>query len=145
MALKFYVGVIERAESGSYGVSFPDFPGCVGAGDNPLDTIEDGKLALAQHIAAMQDHGISIPEPTPIAQLDREEWDSPSTASINSFPVEVPDATEPSLPARRINVTMPDRLVTRIDAAAQEFGFDRSGLLAVAARQWLAQNVKQAG
>lgn len=49
------------------------------------------------------------------------------------------------LPDQPLLVTVPHprkdkRLSDRVDAAAAEFGFDRSGLLAVAARQWLATN-----
>ena len=44
-----YVSFIHRDEAG-YGVSFPDFPGCVSVGDTVDDAIRHGSEALAFHV-----------------------------------------------------------------------------------------------
>lgn len=143
MAKKFYVGVVERGLNGSYGVYFPDLPGCVSAGMSLEETIDGGREALALHLEAMADHGIAIPEPTKPEAFDADEFEGSDVHSLINYLVETDERPERE-PAQRLNITMQKRLVERVDAAAAEFGFDRSGLLSVAARQWLAQNVKGA-
>lgn len=62
-----YIAVIHKDPKSDFGVSFPDFPGCISAGR----TLEEAKLmageALAGHIAEMRAAGEPIPMP---ASLD---------------------------------------------------------------------------
>lgn len=144
MAKKFYVGVVERGLNGTFGVFFPDLPGCVSAGDSLEETITLAGEALALHVEAMQEHGIELPEPRGAAAFEADEMEGSDVHSLVNFPVDVEAETKRTPPVR-LNISFPARLAERIDAAAAEFGFDRSGLLAVAARQWLIQNVRRAG
>jgi predicted RNase H-like HicB family nuclease len=57
--------VVER-DASHYGVTFPDFPGCVSVGDRIDQAIEGGHEALAAHIELMLEDGDPIPEPSPI-------------------------------------------------------------------------------
>ena len=61
-----YIAVIHKDPKSDFGVSFPDFPGCITAGR----TLEEAKVmaaALEGHIAEMR--GAGEPLPTP-ASLD---------------------------------------------------------------------------
>ena len=46
MARVYYMGVVERGLNGSFGVYFPDLPGCVSAGDSLEETVAGGQEAL---------------------------------------------------------------------------------------------------
>ncbi len=56
-----YVALIHKDAGTSYGVSFPDFPGCISAGDTMGEAIVNAAEALAGHIALMRADGDRIP------------------------------------------------------------------------------------
>ena len=60
-----YVSFIHRSKAG-YGVSFPDFPGCVSVGDTVDDAIHLGSEVLAFHVEGLAEDGEAIPEPRTI-------------------------------------------------------------------------------
>ena len=60
-----YVSFIHRDAAG-YGVSFPDFPGCVSVGDTVDDAVRHGSEALAFHVDGLLDDGEAIPSPRSI-------------------------------------------------------------------------------
>lgn len=72
-----YVSFIHRDEAG-YGVSFPDFPGCVSVGDTFDDAVRHGSEALAFHVDGLVDDGEAIPSPRSIdavkADPEHADW-----------------------------------------------------------------------
>ena len=72
-----YVSFIHHDEAG-YGVSFPDFPGCVSAGDTVDDAVRHGSEALAFHVEGLVDDGEAVPAPRSIDAIKSEpeldEW-----------------------------------------------------------------------
>ena len=58
-----------HGEKGNYGVTFPDFPGCVTVGKTFEEVLRMAKEALAFHIEGMQKADEPIPEPTSIGKL----------------------------------------------------------------------------
>ena len=60
-----YVSFIHRDDAG-YGVSFPDFPGCVSVGDTADDAVRHASDALAFHVEGLVDDGAPIPPPRSI-------------------------------------------------------------------------------
>ena len=54
------VAVIHE-ENGVFGVSFPDFPGCVTGADTFEDAVRKAREALAFHVAGMASDGDPIP------------------------------------------------------------------------------------
>ena len=59
------------------GVVFPDLPGCVSHGENENDALRMGREALSLHLWGMEQDGDGIPEPTPIQDLNYEEYEAP--------------------------------------------------------------------
>ena len=55
-----YVAFIHRDDAG-FGVSFPDFPGCVSIGDTVDDAVRRGGEALAFHVAGIYSDGRDDP------------------------------------------------------------------------------------
>lgn len=121
-----YVAVIHKERRSSYGVSFPDFPGCVSAGRTPEEAAEGAREALELHIKGLLEDGEQLPDPTPadavVAEVSKGEH-----AYLLFVEADLPSRTV------RINVTMDEGLLREIDRATR----NRSAFLAQAAREKL--------
>jgi predicted RNase H-like HicB family nuclease len=114
------------------GVVFPDLPGCTSQGDDPRHAAEMALEALALHAEAMVADGEALPEPSAPGTLP--DWLDPAESEVVAHllvPVELPGRSV------RVNITMDEGLLQRVDRAAASHGFTRSGLLAEAVRDWL--------
>lgn len=123
-----YIALLRKDPDSDYGVDFPDFPGCVTAGETVDEARAMAAEALAFHVAGMAEDGFSMPKPSTYAAVVAD----PDNADALLFPVEVPAKTARAL---RLNVTLPEDLVAAIDATTQ----NRSRFLADAAREKLAR------
>jgi predicted RNase H-like HicB family nuclease len=66
-----YVAIIHKDPDSDFGVSFPDFPGCITAG-RTLDEAKDMALeALSGHIEVMREAGESVPAPSSLDKVMR--------------------------------------------------------------------------
>jgi predicted RNase H-like HicB family nuclease len=129
-----YVALLHRDRRGGYGVSFPDFPGCISAGEDWITAVDAAAQALRLHTEGLIADGAAIPVPRSPEALRRDR----------AFAEDFEDAVVtlvPLLPARgrqeRINITMDDNLLHEIDAAAEAAGLSRSAFLAEGARRML--------
>ena len=72
-----YVAFIHRDDAG-YGISFPDFPGCISVGATKEDAMRRGAEALAFHVEGMVEDGLPIPHPRSPRDIDADpdlaEW-----------------------------------------------------------------------
>jgi len=128
-----YVALI-HGEPGSYGISFPDVPGCISAGASLEETLANGAEALAFHFEGMAEDGDAPPTPR---SLDAIRSDPEFAFEISEPHIVALVPYEPPSRSVRINVTMDERLVEAIDRAARRDGGSRSGFLANAAREKL--------
>jgi predicted RNase H-like HicB family nuclease len=64
-----YVALIHKDRGTSYGVSFPEVPGCISAGDTIEEAIENGAVALAGHFALMRADGDPLPAPRSVRTI----------------------------------------------------------------------------
>lgn len=130
--MALYVALIHKDASSDFGVSFPDFPGCVTAGT----TIEDARVmaeeALAFHIEGMMEDGMSIPAPSSLDEIMEIRENKDAVAFI----VDAKIAER----AIRINVSIPEKELKAIDAYAQTHGLSRSSLLLKAAKLAIAED-----
>ena len=67
-----YIALVHKDEGTSYGVSFPDIPGCISAGDTFEDAVANAAEALAGHLALMRADGDPIPAPRSFEELKRD-------------------------------------------------------------------------
>jgi len=117
-----YIALLHKDADSDYGVSFPDFPGCVTAGKTLDEARRLAAEALAFHIEGMIEDGQAIPAPCPLDAAMRDRANRDAVAFI----VTVPDIGERVV---RVNVTLPESLLKRIDERTN----NRSGFLAKAA------------
>ena len=68
-AMRGYVALVHKDEGTSYGVSFPDVPGCISAGDTMEEALANAAEALAGHLALLRKDGDPIPEPREIDSI----------------------------------------------------------------------------
>jgi predicted RNase H-like HicB family nuclease len=134
MATRYYPALVEHGPS-NYGITFPDFPGCVSVGDSIEQAIERGHDALAAHIELMLEDGDLIPEPSAI-DAPLPDWVEGEVALRTLVRVELPGR------AVRLSITMDEALAGAIDRAAAAQGFTRSGFLAEAARRMLRERAE---
>jgi predicted RNase H-like HicB family nuclease len=67
-----YIALLHKDDGTSYGVSFPDVPGCISAGDTFEEAVADAAEALAGHFGAMRADGEPIPTPRSFEELKRD-------------------------------------------------------------------------
>ncbi len=67
-----YIALVHKDEGTSYGVSFPDVPGCIAAGDTFEEAVANTAEALAAHFKLMKADGDAIPAPRSFEQLKRD-------------------------------------------------------------------------
>ena len=121
-----YPIVIEFGTSTSaYGVVVPDLPGCFSAGDSLDEAMTGAEEAAAAWIDAALDAGEAVPKPSPLEALrDRPEYAGWSVGVITLDPALFDDTIE------RVNITLPRRVLKRLDALARAAGESRSGYIA---------------
>ncbi len=124
--VRYYPAIIEQAKDG-FGVLFPDLPGCTSAGTSLQEAARNAEEALQAHIDVTAEHGEALPEPTDLDAIVVE----PDVVEVGRILVRA------DLPGRavRVNITLPEELLTAIDRYAARTGHTRSGLLAQAVRE----------
>ena len=117
-------------ENGVYGISFPDFPGVISGGSTPDEAIARGQAALAFHVEAMIRDGEPLPNLRALAELNRdpEYKEAAQDAVVALLPFAVPGKTV------RVNISIDEALLGRIDRAAAAHNQSRSAFLADAVR-----------
>ena len=58
-----YIAFIHKDADTCYGVSFPDFPGCISAGDTLDAVMTNASEALGGHVRMMEADGDAVPPP----------------------------------------------------------------------------------
>ena len=126
-----YIALIHKDLNSAFGVSFPDFPGCISAGD----TLDEARLlaaeALALHLEGMAQDGEALPEPSSIEVVMAERENRDAVAILV-------DAPQQAAKSVRVNITLSADVLDEIDRYADSRGLTRSGFLARAARKELA-------
>jgi predicted RNase H-like HicB family nuclease len=71
-AMASYVALVHKDDGTSYGVSFPDVPGCISAGDTFEEALTNAAEALAGHLFLMKQDGYPTPVPRKFEELRRD-------------------------------------------------------------------------
>lgn len=113
-----------------FGISFPDFPGCISTGRDEDEVLRKGAQALALHAAGMAEDGDPLPLIRDLAQLraDPDFVEGAQGAIVALVPFEAPGKSV------RLNISMEESLLDAVDRAASAAGQSRSAFLAEAAR-----------
>src|SRR5260370_19942197 len=116
-----YIAYLHKDRDSDYGVSFPDFPGCITAGKTLDEASRLAPEALALHIAGMIEDGDAVPEPSKLDDVAADAAKHGAVAFMVS--VDAPDATV------RVNITARESQIEKIDALAEAAGLTRSAYM----------------
>lgn len=131
-----YIAYLHKDRGSDFGVSFPDFPGCVTAGKTLEEARRMAAKALALHIQGMVQDGEDIPAP---AMLDAVT-DDPAMHGAVAFLVSVEPPGDKTV---RVNIAARESQVEKIDARAKRFGLSRSAYLIQAGLGQLAKSQRR--
>src|ERR1700682_5515254 len=115
-----YIAYLHKDSKSDFGVSFPDFPGCVTAGQTLDDARRMGEEALALHIGGMAEDGEAIPEPSTIDDVATDPAMKGAVAFLVSVDLEK---------TVRVNITAQESQINAIDRRAGEAGMTRSAYM----------------
>ncbi|HNQ58071.1 MAG: hypothetical protein DPW12_00900 [Rhodocyclaceae bacterium] len=123
--MKYPIAIEPGDDKHAYGVVVPDLPGCFSAGDTLDEAMDNAREAIELWLETVIDDGGAVPERRPLAEHQKKKafkgW---------VWAVVAVDLAQLSDKAERVNITLPARVLRRIDAAAKEAGESRSGYLA---------------
>jgi len=124
--MKYLIAIEMGGPKKSWGVVVPDLPGCFSAADSGIDeAIENAKEAIELWIEVALDQEMEIPRPSMITDLQKKkEYRGWIWAVAEVDPALLSDEIE------RINITLPKRVLSRLDAKAKKAGESRSGFIA---------------
>lgn len=128
--MKFPIAIEPATENTAWGVVVPDLPGCFSAGDSAEDAFANAVEAIEAHCEFLAEDGLEIPVPRPLAEHQAD----PEFAGNWVWGMVDVDVSRYEGKAEKINITLPRRLLTKIDDYAKAHGETRSGFLAEAAR-----------
>jgi predicted RNase H-like HicB family nuclease len=120
-----YIAYLHKDRKSDFGVSFPDFPGCVTAGKTLDEAHRMAAEALSLHIEGMMEDGEAIPEASTLDSLAND----PAIKGAVAFLVNVDVAEK----AERFNITARRSQMQEIDRRAKEEGMTRSAYIVASA------------
>ena len=124
--MRYPIAIEPGDETQAFGLVVPDLPGCFSAGDTLDEALSNAEEAVVAWIDTMLDREEAIPQPSAIdsLRLTHPEFAGWVWAVVSVDPARLDDKIE------RVNITLPRRVLARLDAAARAAGETRSGYIA---------------
>jgi predicted RNase H-like HicB family nuclease len=130
-----YPVVIHKDIDSDFGVTVPDLPGCFSAGETVDEALIEVVEAIEGHIEGLLLDGEPIPPPKSIEY----HRNNPDFAD-GIWAVVAVDLSKLSGKSRRVNITVPERILSMMDKYAAEHGETRSGLITQATIEFIASH-----
>lgn len=131
---------LPEQDSSTWGVTFPDLPGCVSSGSDSVEALEQAREALAGHVAVLRADGDEVPRPRSLRELLEDPdflseikdmiVDDHVRGGATPVPVRLDEVAPPK---ERVNVMLDRAVLRRIDEAARANGVSRSAFIEQAA------------
>ena len=129
-----YPVVLHKDKNSDYGVTVPDLPGCFSAGRTLDEALAMAKEAIELHLEGLILEGQPITRPGSIGQHQQN-----AKYRGGVFAIVTVDPTRLRIRAKRINITIPERVLDTIDRYAAAHGQTRSGFLVEAAADYMGR------
>lgn len=123
--MRYPIAIEPATEDTAFGVVVPDLPGCFSAGDTLDEALAGAEEAAAGWIDAALDGGTAIPRATSLDTLRLDPAFQGWTFGVITL-----DAALFEDVVERVNVTLPRRVLKRLDAMARAAGESRSSFIA---------------
>ena len=134
-----YPVVVHKDPDSDYGVTVPDLPGCFSAGETLDEALQEVVEAIETHLEGLLMDGEPIPTPQSVEHHQHNPDYAGGVWAIVSI-----DLAKLSGKTKRVNVTLPERVLSLVDKYASENGETRSGLIAQAALEYIASRERLA-
>jgi predicted RNase H-like HicB family nuclease len=123
--MRYPIAIEPKTDRFEYGVVIPDFPGCFSAGETLEEAIAGAEEAGLAWIDAALDAGEAVPPPSSLEAIRaKPEYAGWILSLVTIDPSALDDTVE------RVNVTLPRRVLRRLDDNARAAGETRSGYIA---------------
>ena len=132
-----YIAIIHKNRKSVFGLSFPDFPGCITVGSTLDEAKAMAQEALEGHIQVAREYGDAVPDPMNLEDAMAHPF---ADGALVFFVVSVPDSAPKAI---RLNISMPSDLVSEVDHFAKSQRLTRSAFLAKAARQAMRKSAQR--
>ncbi len=129
-----YIALVSPIETGGYRATFPDLPGCAAEGADIAELLVDARHRLLACLETIEGQGEAWPPASRLESLS-------AGPGVMAIPIDVA-VDDPPI---RVNVSLGERLVQRLDAAATARGMTRSGFIAQAVRTSLGETARGSG
>ena len=130
MPMILFVAEVSGNDAAGYHAEFPDFENCSAEAATLPDLIGELRRSIAFQMDSLEKVGEAWPQATPLSKM---------VAKPGSFLIPVDVAVDD--PPIRVNVSLGERLVQRLDAAAEARGMTRSGFIAHSVRASLGDTM----
>ena len=134
MSTILFVALVAPGESSGYRATFPDLADCTAEGADLTELLVKARQALLARLEAIEGAGEAWPKATSIEKVE---------APPGAMPIPIDVAVDD--PPIRVNVSLGERLVQRLDAAAEARGMTRSGFIAQSVRASLGETARGPG
>ena len=135
-----YPVVLHKDKGSDFGVTVPDLPGCFSAGRTVEAALAMAHEAIELHLEGLIAEGLTMPRPSTIERHRR----NPAYRG-GAWALVAVDETRLRTNSKRINITMPERILAAVDRYAAAHGETRSGLLALAATEYIGRAGEKTG
>lgn len=123
--MRYPISIEIGSDNTAYGVVVPDLPGCFSAGDTLDEAVINAEEAIIAWIETALDAGQEIPRPSTLETIralpDYHDW---AFGLVTVDPAVLDNTIE------RVNISIPRRVLFRLDQRAKAEGETRSGLIA---------------
>ena len=111
--MRYPILIEEGSCTTAFGVVVPDLPGCFSAGDTLDEALDGAKEAAAAWIDTALDAGGPIPAPSTLEEARRQPgYEGWTVGVVDLDPALFDDSIE------RVNITLPKRVLRRLDDLA---------------------------
>lgn len=128
--MKFTIAIEAGTKRKAFGVVVPDLPGCFSAGDTIEEAFDNAREAIDAHCEILAEDKGDLPKTRRLTEWQADPQFKGWTWGIVDVPIEKYFG-----PAEKINITVPARVLKRIDEYARKHGETRSGFLVRAAEK----------
>ena len=133
-----YPVVIHKDRGSDYGVTVPDLPGCFSAGRTMDEALAMAREAIELHLEGLIEEGQAVPRPGTIEDYkDDPQYKGGVWAVVSISPADL------RAKAKRINISIPERVLDAVDRFAKAENETRSGLLVKAATAYIRRSPKR--
>jgi predicted RNase H-like HicB family nuclease len=134
--MKFLIAIEPGTKHSAHGVAVPDLPGCFSAGDSIEEAFDNAAQAIELHCELLAEGGGDLPSLKAMTEHQANREYRGWVWGVVDVPIERYFG-----PAEKVNITVPARVLRRIDEYARAHGQSRSGFLTQAAVAEMAKSL----